>query len=66
MRRRPGRKKRLGETFSASNDAPRDLAKRLAEVQALRELVRMKEEELEKRSHTKKKDWSLKPPPARS
>ena len=32
----------------------------------LRELVRIKEEELEKRSQAKKKHWSLKPPPARS
>jgi hypothetical protein len=45
---------------------PRDLAKRHAEVQALRELVRIKEEEVEKRTVAKGKGWSLRRQPVLS
>jgi hypothetical protein len=38
---------------------PRDLAKRFAEVLALRELVRIGEEQLEQRTLAKDKHWSF-------
>jgi len=66
MRRRARRTIKPRDAFSVSTGEPRDLAKRLAEVQALRELVRIKEEELERRSQAKEKYWPLRPPPARS
>jgi hypothetical protein len=42
--------------------APRDLAKRFAEVLALRELVRIREEQREQRTLAKDKHWSLRRP----
>ena len=55
MRGRERRTKPPREAFSVLTETPRDLAGRLAEVRALRELVRMKEEELEQRAQIKKK-----------
>jgi hypothetical protein len=41
---------------------PRDLAKRFAELLALRELVRIREEQLKQRTLAKDKHWSLRRP----
>ena len=41
---------------------PRDLAKRFAELLALRELVRIREEQLKQRTLAKDKHWSLRGP----
>ena len=64
MRRR--RTNRPRQAFSATTDAPRDLATRLAEVKALRQLVKLKEEELEQQKQGKKNGGLPKQPPARS
>jgi hypothetical protein len=52
-------KKRIRRKSLAPTLGPRDLAKRLAEVQALRELVRIREKEIEQRTLAKRKGWSL-------
>jgi hypothetical protein len=51
---------------SLTPSAPRDLARRVAEVQALRELVRIEEKQIQVQTLAKKKDGSLRRPPARS
>jgi hypothetical protein len=52
-------KKRIRRKSLTPTQGPRDLAKRLAEVQALRELVRIREKEIEQRTLAKRKGWSL-------
>jgi hypothetical protein len=59
-------KKRVRRKSLAPAQDPRNLAKRLAEVQALRQLVRIREKELERRTPAKRKGWSLRRPPALS
>jgi hypothetical protein len=59
-------KKRVRRKSLGLTQGPRDLAKRHAEVQALRELVRIKEEEVEKRTVAKGKGWSLRRQPVLS
>jgi hypothetical protein len=59
-------KKRVRRKTLAPTHGPRDLAKRLAEVQALRELVRIREKEIEQRTLAKRKGWSLRRPSALS
>jgi len=59
-------KKRVRRKSLAPTQDPRNLAKRLAEVQALRELVRIREKELERRTPAKRKGWSLRRPTALS
>jgi hypothetical protein len=48
-------KKRVRRKSLAPTQDPRNLAKRLAEVQALRQLVRIREKELERRTPAKRK-----------
>lgn len=48
-------KKRIRRKSLAPTPGPRDLAKRFAEVQALRELVRIREKEFEQRALAKRK-----------
>jgi hypothetical protein len=52
-------KKRTRRKSLTPTQGPRDLAKRLAEVQALRELVRIRKKEIEQRTLAKRRGWSL-------
>jgi hypothetical protein len=55
-------KKRVRRKSPTPIQGPRDLAKRFAEVQALRELVRIREKEFEQRALAKRKGWPLRRP----
>jgi hypothetical protein len=59
-------KKRVPRKSLTPTLGPRDLAKRFAEVQTLRELVRIREKEFEQRALAKRKGWSLRRRPALS
>jgi hypothetical protein len=52
-------KKRVRRKSPAPTQDPPSLAKRLAEVQALRELVRIREKELERQTLARRKGWSV-------
>jgi hypothetical protein len=60
------RVRRAGRDSLTPISAPRDLARRVAEVQALRELVRIEEKQIQMQTPAKKKDGSFRRPPARS
>jgi hypothetical protein len=61
MERRIRRTKVSGGN-EATTFGPHDLAKRFAEVQALRELVKTREQQLGQQTPIKKEDGSLRPP----